>query len=99
MTRMERDGATMLVLALAASLAAGALGALPPGPGPFAQVVMRQPVPGALRFRGAKLCDVSKPPYSAANATNATGALARAIDDCGDLPGGGTVPVPGPPIF
>ena len=41
-----------------------------------------------------KLCDVSQAPYNAQNGTNATTILQQAIDDCGDLPGGGTVRVP-----
>ena len=54
------------------------LGALPPGPGPFTQEVMRQPVPGAMRFPGGgQLCDVTKPPYNAKNGTNATTALSQ----------------------
>ena len=74
--------------------------ALPPGPGPFSQVKLAQPVPGAARalsrdgWKQGKLCDVSKAPYSAKNGTNSTTILQRAIDDCGDLPGGGTALVP-----
>eukprot|EP01043_Picozoa_sp_COSAG02_P058525 COSAG02_NODE_7298_length_3077_cov_81.755876_4_plen_393_part_00 len=82
----------MLPTALLQILAAAAL---PPGPGPFSQTVMTQPVNGARRFgAAAKLCDVSKPPYSAANGSNATGALSRAILDCGDRATGGVVLVP-----
>ena len=33
-------------------------------------------------------------PYNVQNNTNATAALQKAIDDCGNLPGGGTVRVP-----
>jgi exo-poly-alpha-galacturonosidase len=86
----------MTLLLGAAAAAALALGALPPGPGPFTQVVIPQPVPGARRFPGGgKLCDVSSPPFSAAtNATNATAALQSAILECGDLATGGTVLVP-----
>ena len=84
----------MLAATVAAGLAASALGATPPGPGPFVQTVMQQPVPGARRFPGARVCDVSKAPYGAAEGENATAALARAIVDCGDRPGGGVVVVP-----
>ena len=77
------------------------LSSAPPGPGPFTQQVMAQPVPGAPRaltddgWKVGKLCDVSQPPYSAENGSNATAALQSAIDDCGDRPGdGGTVLVP-----
>lgn len=45
-------------------------------------------------WKTGRLCDVSRPPYSAMNSSNATEALQRAIDDCGDLPEGGTVLVP-----
>ena len=75
-------------------------GAAPPGGAPFAEILLRQPVPGAARaaspdgWRQGTLCDVSRQPYSAANGTNATAQLQRAIDDCGGLPGGGTVLVP-----
>ena len=54
------------------------LGALPPGPGPFTQTVLPQPVRGALVFPDAKVCDVSKAPYSAVNNTNSTAALRQA---------------------
>eukprot|EP01048_Picozoa_sp_COSAG05_P041067 COSAG05_NODE_21392_length_272_cov_0.601156_1_plen_82_part_10 len=80
-----------MMLVLAATAAVLALGATPPGPGPFTQEVMAQPVPGAARFPNGKLCDVSKAPYAAANGSNATAALSAAIADCGGLPGGGTV--------
>ena len=70
----------------------------PPGPGPFGSNILSQPVPGAARavhndgWKSGKLCDVSSPPYSATNNSNATAALQQAIDDCGDLGGeGGTV--------
>jgi len=72
----------------------------PPGGAPFAPIVLPQPVPGAARgvasagWRDGALCDVSRVPYAVTNGTNATLALQRAIDDCGDLPGGGTVLVP-----
>ena len=85
----------MMLRAAALATALGSvLAATPPGPGPFDQTVMLQPVPGALRFPTAKICDVSKPPYSAAHGTNATAVLAKAIVDCGDLAGGGVVVVP-----
>ena len=85
----------MVLLGASAVASMLALGALPPGPGPFSQVVMAQPVPGARRFPGGgKLCDVSTTPFSAHNATNATSALQHAILECGDLPTGGTVLVP-----
>jgi polygalacturonase len=77
-----------------------ATAALPPGPGPFGSVRMPQPVPGAARaaspggWRQGKLCDVSQPPYAAKDGSNASAALQRAIDDCGDQPGGGTVLIP-----
>eukprot|EP01044_Picomonas_judraskeda_P005801 COSAG03_NODE_558_length_6950_cov_4.520362_5_plen_207_part_00 len=77
-----------------------AMAALPPGPGPFGSVVMPQPVPGAARglsedgCKEEKLCDVTTPPSSAKHGKNSTAILQRAIDDCGDLPGGGTVLVP-----
>ena len=76
------------------------VGALPPGPGPFAQDKLLQPVPGAARgispkgWLIGKLCDVSQPPYSVKNGSNATALLQKAIDDCGDLEGGGTALVP-----
>ena len=79
-----------------------AMGALPPGPGPFSQVIMSQPVVGAPRgsthdgWKTGKLCDVSKAPYSAVDKSNATAVLQQAINDCGNLPGGGTVLVPAP---
>jgi len=82
-------------------LVGSSLGSDPPGPGPFGSSYLAQPVPGAARgltadgWRDGKLCDVSQPPYSAANGSNATAALQRAIDDCGDLESGGTVLVPG----
>ena len=74
--------------------------ALPPGPGPFGEIKLLQPVPGAQRAiapRGwtrGKLCDVSQVPYSVQNNSNATAILQNAIDECGDLEGGGTVLVP-----
>jgi hypothetical protein len=49
---------------------------------------------GGSHLQVGKLCDVTKAPYSARNGTNATVALQTAIDDCGDLPDGGTVLVP-----
>ena len=82
--------------------AASNLGALPPGPGPFGSVKLSQPVPGAARalspdgWKRGKLCDVSVAPWSVKNGTNATAALQHAIDECGDLPGGGTVLIPAP---
>ena len=82
----------MHVLLLTASI----LSAAPPGRSPFSSKVLRQPVPGAPRgvspdgWKTGKLCSVS-----AANGTNATAALQGAIDECGDLPGGGTVLVTG----
>jgi len=84
----------MLAGTAAAALATVALGALPPGPGPFGNTVMQQPVPGAITFASPKLCDVSKAPYSVTNGSNATAALSAAIADCGDLPTGGVVLVP-----
>ena len=74
--------------------------ALPPGPGPFGQIKLRQPVPGAERaltsdgWKQGKLCDVSQAPYNVVNGSNATATLQQAIDECGDLEGGGTVLVP-----
>ena len=91
-----------LLAALIDALARRVSCSLPPGPGPFTQLKLPQPVPGALRaltpngFMQGKQCDVSKPPYSAKNNMNATAILAQAIEDCGDLPGGGTVLVPAP---
>jgi polygalacturonase len=91
---------SLLLSVLLSGCVAPTRGALPPGPGPFGSVVMSQPVPGAARalsadgWKEGKLCDVSKPPYSAASGKNSTALLQRAIDDCGDLPGGGTVLVP-----
>lgn len=76
------------------------LSAQPPGGAPFAAVVLPQPVPGAPRafsadgWKQGKLCDVSAAPYSAKNGSNATAALQKAIEDCGDLEEGGTVLVP-----
>jgi polygalacturonase len=84
----------MLLVAAAAMIISLPRGALPPGPGPFAQVVMPQPVPGARSFASPRLCDVSQPPYSAGNNSNGTAALTAAIADCGDLDGGGVVLVP-----
>ena len=78
----------------------GAKASQPPGPGPFGSEVMTQPVVGAERgvepdgWRRGKLCDVSREPYLAVNQSNATEALRRAIDDCGDLNSGGTVLIP-----
>ena len=46
------------------------------------------------RIGNGKLCDIAAPPYAAVNGSNATAALQRAIDDCGDLVSGGTVLVP-----
>ena len=86
----------MRVLVAVLATAHSALAALPPGPGPWTQEKMLQPVPGAARaltedgWKTGKLCDVSKPPWSAQNGTNATAALQNAINSCGDLPGGGT---------
>eukprot|EP00929_Paragymnodinium_shiwhaense_P076197 TRINITY_DN39134_c0_g1_i1.p1 TRINITY_DN39134_c0_g1~~TRINITY_DN39134_c0_g1_i1.p1 ORF type:complete len:464 (-),score=38.57 TRINITY_DN39134_c0_g1_i1:50-1441(-) len=74
--------------------------ALPPGGAPFAEDVLDQPVVGAERglagdgWKRGKLCDVSKPPYSAKNGTKSTEQLQQAIDDCGDLAEGGTVLLP-----
>jgi polygalacturonase len=74
--------------------------ALPPGPGPFGNTVLQQPVAGAARavsadgWKEGKLCDVSKAPYSVKNGTNATAILQQAIEDCGNLATGGTVLVP-----
>lgn len=71
-----------------------------PGPGPFGSVLLPQPVVGAPRastpdgWKSGKLCDVTKPPYSATNGSNATANLQQAINDCGDRPEGGTVLVP-----
>eukprot|EP01052_Picozoa_sp_SAG31_P036875 SAG31_NODE_4665_length_3055_cov_1.841001_1_plen_197_part_00 len=79
------------VIALTATVT---LGAMPPGPGPFGSVVLPQPVPGAAIFANPKICDVSQPPYSATNGSNATAVLSAAIADCGDLPTGGVVLVP-----
>jgi len=90
----------MRVLVAVLATAHSALAALPPGPGPWTQEKMLQPVPGAARaltedgWKTGKLCDVSKPPYSAKSNMNATAILTKAIEDCGDLPGGGTVLVP-----
>ena len=75
----------MLLSAAAVALATSALGAMPPGPGPFGNTLLPQPVPGAKTFAAPKLCDVSKAPYSATNGSNATAALSAAIADCGDL--------------
>ena len=75
-------------------------GALPPGGAPFSATLLPQPVAGAARavqrggWASGKLCDLSKPPYSVRNGSNATASLQLAIDDCGDLDGGGTVLVP-----
>lgn len=90
--------ARSLCFLAAAGLTPGlCLGALPPGPGPFGNEVLAQPVAGARTFgAGAKMCDVSKAPYLARNGSNATAALRQAIADCGDLPGGGVVLVPAP---
>ena len=91
---MHRSTTQALFQALLLSVATASL---PPGPGPFSQTKLQQPVPGAqraLKFNGfmyGKMCDVSKPPYSAKSGANATAILARAIEDCGGLPGGGTV--------
>ena len=76
--------------------------ALPPGPGPFGSIKLPQPVSGAARaisddgWKRGNLCDVSAPPWSAQNGTNATSILQAAIDACGDLPAGGTVLIPAP---
>ena len=94
--------ARLLLLAAAAAAAGPELtsAALPPGGAPFSSAVLPQPVPGAARaasaagWRLGALCDLSRPPYSAANGSNATAALQRAIDDCGGLAGGGTVLIP-----
>ena len=51
-------------------------------------------MPGAKRFPNPKICDVSQPPYSAKNGSNATAELASAISDCGDRENGGGVLVP-----
>ena len=76
--------------------------ASPPGPGPFTQALLPQPVPGAARahtadgWRRGKLCDLSTAAYGPPrNGSNATAALQQAIDDCGVRPEGGTVLVPG----
>lgn len=77
-------------------------GSVPPGGAPFLDTIMQQPVLGAARgvaqhgWKQGRLCDVTKPPYSARNGSNATLILQQAIDDCGDLSngGGGTVLVP-----
>lgn len=76
--------------------------ALPPGPGPFGNVKLPQPVSGAARatsddgWKHGKLCNMSAPPWNAVNGSNATAGLQAAIDACGDLPGGGTVLIPAP---
>eukprot|EP00656_Telonema_subtile_P032402 TRINITY_DN3556_c0_g1_i2.p1 TRINITY_DN3556_c0_g1~~TRINITY_DN3556_c0_g1_i2.p1 ORF type:complete len:168 (-),score=30.81 TRINITY_DN3556_c0_g1_i2:105-608(-) len=90
----------VLVRGICALFVVGCLAADPPGRAPFDDTIMMQPVKGAPRatnpdgWRSGRLCDVSKTPYDAQNGTNATAALQTAIDDCGDLPGGGTVLVP-----
>ena len=84
----------MLRAATLAAMLGSLLAATPPGPGPFVQDVMQQPVPGATVFPNAKVCDVSKLPYAAAHGSNATAVLAKAIVDCGDHPDGGVVVVP-----
>ncbi|KAJ8610479.1 hypothetical protein CTAYLR_007773 [Chrysophaeum taylorii] len=61
--------------------------ALPPGPGPFGNEIIAQPVPGALEFVNPKVCEVN-PSHNNSNATNA---IQSAIDKCGDLAGGGVV--------
>lgn len=87
----------VLVLLLCARTAGASL---PAGPGPFGSVRLAQPVPGAARagtasgWQRGKLCDVTRPPYSAQNGSNATLELRAAIRDCGDLASGGTVLVP-----
>eukprot|EP00041_Stephanoeca_diplocostata_P030212 m.907050 g.907050 ORF g.907050 m.907050 type:complete len:377 (-) comp23711_c0_seq2:118-1248(-) len=74
--------------------------ALPPGPGPFGNSILPQPVQGAQRgaslqgWKAGKICDVSAEPYLAKNGSNATAQLQQAIDDCGDLDSGGTVLIP-----
>lgn len=77
------------------------LAAAPPGTAPFSSTVLLQPVPGAPRavsptgWQTGKLCDITRPPYSAANNTVATEALQQAIHDCGNRPSpGGTVLIP-----
>jgi polygalacturonase len=71
------------------------LAALPPGPGPFTQTLLIQPVPGATVFPSPKVCDVTSQEYGAINGSNATLVLQKAINDCGDRPDGGVVLVPG----
>jgi len=89
-----------LFLASALSEPQVSTGAAPPGKAPFAEIILPQPVPGAARafskdgWKKGKLCDVSAPPYSVKTGTNATAALQKAIDDCGDSMEGGTVLVP-----
>jgi polygalacturonase len=63
---------------------------------PFDPTRLSQPVPGAVSFPDGKLCDVTKPPYSAKgdNQTVDTAALQRAVDACGNLSTGGTVLLP-----
>lgn len=84
---------SMLLFAFVISLEA----ALPPGGAPFLATLISQPVPGALRGRTnqgwkvGRLCDVGK---KVINGTNVTAILQQAIDECGDLPGGGTVLIP-----
>ena len=74
------------VLVAVLATAHSALAALPPGPGPWTQEKMLQPVPGAARaltedgWKTGKLCDVSKPPYSAKSNMNATAILTKAIE-------------------
>lgn len=85
-----------------ASLIGLALASLPPGPGPFSQTYLPQPVPGAQRgvlpdgWKTGKLCDVTQDPYNAVGdgLSNSTDAIRAAIEACGDLTEGGTVLFP-----
>ena len=95
---MRRKTTHLLLIALALASVLRTEASSPPGNGPFGSNILSQPVPGAARavrndgWKSGKLCDVSSPPYSATNNSNATAALQQAIDDCGDLGGeGGTV--------
>lgn len=95
-----RGGVRLLVFLLPYLNLLAATASSPPGPGPFGNARLPQPVPGAARatttngWKKGKVCDVTMPPYSAANGSNATLALRAAIRDCGDLASGGTVLVP-----
>jgi len=81
------------VLLAFCGLCALAFAASPPGPGPFGNVVLAQPVSGAQRaqkidgWKEGKVCEIDE----GQNNTNATEALQAAIDDCGDREEGGTV--------